>query len=156
MYYTLCPKNNGGIAGDSASKYTKGNTMDVGWILLSSHSSNQTVSQAATRCHRILVTSPTPQLNVVLSFRVCVCGRLVVMFTPQEKAWCVLLLAEHKLVITVQRAFRRELRKILHMRITLDDAFISFKKRVAFQNRQEQEHQSHQMKLWKMQRVLRA
>jgi hypothetical protein len=33
------------------------------------------------------------------------------MFIPQEKACCFLLLAEHKSVITVQRAFRREFNK---------------------------------------------
>jgi hypothetical protein len=54
------------------------------------------------------------------------------MFAPQEMAQRALLLAEHKLVITTRRASMRKLRKNFHMRITLDDGFISFKKRVAF------------------------
>jgi hypothetical protein len=133
MCYTLCSKNNGGVLGGSVSKYSKGNTMDIAWILqllIPAIRQFHKRPPGATACPSHIPHAPA-ECRAIFQ---CVCGRLL-MFTTQEKAWCALLLAEHKLVITVQHAFRRELRKILHMRITLDDAFISFKKRVAFQNR---------------------
>jgi hypothetical protein len=54
------------------------------------------------------------------------------MATPEQKAFCVLQLAKHESVVSVQRAFRRQFESDFQMPIALSFGISSFRQRGAF------------------------